>query len=164
MYSTPQLASLQLDDCRWLVGPEAAPWLAEAEQLLHDCSAAGVVRAAEKLRQTLSADRTHLVLEQVELRRRAKEKFPLAASMFFTPVGLEQATDAWIAHYKAGRFPPSAPVADLCCGIGGDLMALARAGTFAASSAIRFRLCLPKRICARHAPATAKIHACRQAN
>jgi hypothetical protein len=38
---------------------------------------------------------------------------------------LEQATDAWVAAYKASRFPKGVPAADICCGIGGDLAALA---------------------------------------
>ncbi len=52
--------------------------------------------------------------------------------MFFTRVGLEQSTDEWVATYKANRFhsqqagSPSTPaIFDLCCGIGGDLIALA---------------------------------------
>ncbi len=48
--------------------------------------------------------------------------------MFFTRVGLEQATDCFVAAYKAARFPAGEPIADLCCGIGGDLLALARRG------------------------------------
>ena len=43
--------------------------------------------------------------------------------MFFTARLLEQATDEPIAAYKAGRFPRSGLVADLCCGLGGDLLA-----------------------------------------
>jgi hypothetical protein len=53
--------------------------------------------------------------------------------MFFTRVGLEQATDEWVAAYKATRLIPRgaagftpAVVADLCCGIGGDLVSLAQ--------------------------------------
>jgi hypothetical protein len=95
-----------------------------------------------KLRGRLTAERTHLLLEQAELRRRAAAKFAHPEQMFFTRVGLEQATDEWIAAYKATRFasqragslgtrrgePSSAlgGIADLCCGIGGDLAALAR--------------------------------------
>ena len=48
--------------------------------------------------------------------------------MFFTRLGLEQATDAWVARYKATRFPAGQLLADLCCGIGGDLMALSERG------------------------------------
>jgi hypothetical protein len=45
--------------------------------------------------------------------------------MFFTPRSLEQATSQAVAAYKAGRFAPQDSVADLCCGMGGDLLALA---------------------------------------
>jgi hypothetical protein len=69
-----------------------------------------------------------LLLEQAGLRRRASAKFAHAARMFFTRVGLEQATDEWVAAHKAKRFIGRSMVADLCCGIGGDLMALAREG------------------------------------
>ncbi|MCE9556203.1 MAG: hypothetical protein K8T91_22880, partial [Planctomycetes bacterium] len=39
--------------------------------------------------------------------------------------GLEQATDAWVAQYKATRLSKQGSIVDLCCGIGGDLLALA---------------------------------------
>ncbi len=108
--------------------PEAAPWLAEARETLRNSGQNGLVRLAAELREALSANRVHLILEQVQLREKAREKFPQADRMFFTPLGLQQATDAWIAAYKAGRFARGEPVADLCCGIGGDLMALAARG------------------------------------
>ena len=84
-----------------------------------------------RLRKSQSAARAHLLLEQVELRQRAAAKFDRAAAMFFTRLGLEQATDQWVAAYKARRFAAFAekgPMADLCCGIGGDLLALAAVG------------------------------------
>ena len=114
-----------LDDYRWLVSGEAQPWLAQAgDELQH----AGISpRYLQRLRKDLSAERAHLVVEQVELRERAREKFSLADQMFFTRKGLEQATDEVLANYKAARFP-GAVIADLCCGIGGDLMALLRRG------------------------------------
>jgi hypothetical protein len=82
-----------------------------------------------KLRRDLSDDRAHLVVEQVELRRRAKDKFALAERLFFTRKGLEQSTDEQVAAAKAARFPSGQPLADLCCGIGGDLIALAARGS-----------------------------------
>ncbi len=73
---------------------------------------------------------------QATLRRRGRAKFASDADqMWFTPDGLEQATSAPVAQHRARRFgalaldlgrPPR--VADLCCGIGGDLRALAAAG------------------------------------
>ncbi len=114
-----------LDDYHWLIGPGAAPWL--------EFAAAGgeaTVQLTAKLRRELSAERVRLVLEQARLRQRAKEKFPSAERMFFTALGLQQATDAWVAAYKAermtARLAASAPAADLCCGIGGDLAAIAQ--------------------------------------
>jgi hypothetical protein len=115
-----------MDDFCWLTGPEAAKWLADtaAESRQPGTSA---VRLASRLRGQLSAERTRLVLEQVELRRRGGEKFARADSMFFTPVGLEQSTDEVVAAYKTGRLHQMR-VADLCCGIGGDALALAKRG------------------------------------
>jgi hypothetical protein len=69
-----------------------------------------------------------LLLEQLDLRWRAREKFLGAEELFFTRKGLEQATDDVLARCKAQRFPAGKLVADLCCGIGGDLCALAARG------------------------------------
>lgn len=115
----------ELADYRWLLGDEGRQWIA---QVADDPQT--LVVQADRLRKQLSAQRTHLVLEQVELRRRAREKFgEWADRMFLTRVGLEQATDRFVAQYKASRFPAGEPVADLCCGIGGDLLGLAGRGT-----------------------------------
>jgi len=70
-------------------------------------------------------------LTQAELRRRAAEKFgALAASMYFTPDGLEQATRLSVATHRAARLTAfgAGSVVDLGCGVGGDLIAFARAG------------------------------------
>jgi hypothetical protein len=112
-----------LDDYRWLVGAEGRRWLAEAAESLDS-----LARQADRLRKHLSAARCRLVLEQIALQRRARQKFSAPERMFFTPTGLEQATDEWVAAYKASRFPPDVELADLCCGVGGDLLALAARG------------------------------------
>ncbi len=69
----------------------------------------------------------HAVL-QIRLRRTAQRKFSRAASMWFTPDGLEQSSSQVAAQYHASRFPQGAPVVDGGCGIGGDLIALAARG------------------------------------
>jgi hypothetical protein len=119
-----------VDDYQWLVSEAARPWLELAQR---GCRLRGeprqggaTTRMVADLRKELSAERTHLVIEQVELRTRADEKFSLAAQMFFTRKGLEQATEERLAEYKANRFPANERCADLCCGLGGDLLALAR--------------------------------------
>jgi len=127
-------------DYVWLTGDEACAILvdlADDHTPLHSLTA--------RLRRSFTAPRTHLLLEQVELRRRAKVKFENADRMFFTRIGLEQATDQWVAAYKASRVldqraaasarlslsnaAPTRVIADLCCGIGGDLTALATGGS-----------------------------------
>lgn len=64
-------------------------------------------------------------LETVFLRQKAKGKFSRSDQMYFTREGLEQSSGEWVAAYRAKRFPQDAIVADLCCGIGGDLIGLA---------------------------------------
>lgn len=44
--------------------------------------------------------------------------------MFLTRGGLEQASSEALARHRARRYPSGTPVVDLCCGIGGDLVAL----------------------------------------
>ena len=126
---TPAAASL--DDYRWLVAPDAARWFEIADSLAAEPNST-LVRLVERMRTELSLARAHLILQQRELREKAREKFPQADKMFFTQRGLEQSTDAAVAAYKAGRVPQQAPLADLCCGIGGDSMALAGRGPVAA--------------------------------
>jgi hypothetical protein len=113
-----------IEDYRWLLSGAGERWLAAAGE---EMAAGGQlsVSAMARLRKDLSAEQAHLVVEQIELRKRAQEKFSLAERMFFTRKGLEQATDEQIAKYKAARFPPGQLIMDLCCGIGGDLIALA---------------------------------------
>ena len=58
--------------------------------------------SSTSLRRDLPAERARLLVEQVELRRRAAEKFgDRAAADVLHPRALEQATDLWIARYKA---------------------------------------------------------------
>jgi hypothetical protein len=67
-------------------------------------------------------------LTQARLRARATAKFgPFAATMLFTPEGLEQATRLGVAARHAQRFTAAGVtrVADLGCGIGSDSMAFA---------------------------------------
>lgn len=48
--------------------------------------------------------------------------------MLFAETLLQQASSLSIGRYKARRFAGVGPVADLCCGLGGDLIALAEVG------------------------------------
>jgi len=113
----------KIEDYRWLVSQQAQPYLDDAAS-----SDVSFVALTKRLRSALSTERTHLVLEQVNLRGRARAKFSQPEKMFFTRKLLEQSTDEQIARHKASRFPNGRPIADLCCGIGGDLLALLRRG------------------------------------
>ncbi|MFQ5750221.1 MAG: hypothetical protein ACE5H3_12325 [Planctomycetota bacterium] len=64
------------------------------------------------------------------LRRRAVQKFTQGLDMFFTKEQLEQASSEDVARYRAERFRKAgfSKVHDVCCGIGSDSIALARAG------------------------------------
>ncbi|KOG31523.1 THUMP-like domain-containing protein [Streptomyces resistomycificus] len=87
---------------------------------------------ATRLRREHPAELVSAALGQARLRRRAEVKFGAedAGRMFFTPNGVEQSTRASVASYRAARLKELGvtSVADLCCGIGGDAIALARAG------------------------------------
>ena len=111
-----------LDDYAWLVSDAAACWLEYAAE-----PSESLVQLATALRKELTQSRAHLVMEQAELRQRAQKKFPDAHRLFFTRDGLEQASGESIARYKASRLPAETARVDLCCGIGGDLLAMAEA-------------------------------------
>lgn len=121
-------ASCKLQEAlAWLTGPGGAEQL---ERLSDRCDAEGrlPVGVQQKLRDQLSPLQWRLIATQLQLRRRATVKFTRAERMFFTTVGLEQASAEGIARYKAEHFPRGGRLADLCCGVGGDLLALADCG------------------------------------
>ncbi|MGH3934375.1 MAG: THUMP-like domain-containing protein [Pseudonocardiaceae bacterium] len=86
------------------------------------------LRVAALLRRDYPAELVTEACGQHELRCRARAKFTRAQRMYFTRAGLEQATAEVIARHRATRFTGASRVADLCCGIGGDLVALADRG------------------------------------
>lgn len=97
------------------------------------------VRVASDLRRefaTLPPDVAAAAMTQAQFRRRARAKFGARAErMWFTADGVEQATRTEVADHRAARFRRWAAdlgrpirIADLCCGVGGDLQALVGAG------------------------------------
>ncbi|HEY1915296.1 MAG TPA: class I SAM-dependent methyltransferase [Streptosporangiaceae bacterium] len=83
------------------------------------------LRIGTLLRAEYPAELVRDALAQHELRERARAKFSRAGEMFFTRDGLEQASAEVVARHRAARYAGLGRVADLCCGIGGDLIALA---------------------------------------
>jgi hypothetical protein len=100
---------------------------APGEELLAEARALGSdeLRASRSLRARFPADLCRAALALVQLRQAARAKFSLADSMFFDREGLEMASREEISAYRAGRFEQGQTVADLGCGIGGDLLGLA---------------------------------------
>lgn len=112
---------------RWLVGPEGADALRAANSQADPSSLA----AATALRKRWQPEQAAAALQQESLRRRARGKFgDRAQSLFFTADGLEQATRAEVAAWRAGRFVAAGArrVVDLGCGLGADALAFADAG------------------------------------
>jgi len=83
------------------------------------------LRLGTDLRAAYPVDLVVDALAQHELRLRARAKFSRAMDMYFTRAGLEQASAEVIAGHRIARYAGAGLVADLCCGIGGDLTALA---------------------------------------
>jgi len=101
---------------------------------LRDHDPAAELATATRLRRSYPAELVSAALGQARLRQRAVAKFGAddAYRMFFTPNGVEQSTRKPVAEHRAARFAALGVrrLADLCCGIGGDAIALARAGVF----------------------------------
>ncbi|MEV0847897.1 SAM-dependent methyltransferase [Streptomyces sp. NPDC049954] len=119
---------MDLEDFRALRTPEGAALLDE----LRGLRPAEELPTATRLRRTHPAPLVSAAIGQARLRDRAAAKFGAADAgrMFFTPGGVEQATRAPVAAHRARRFARLGVwrLADLCCGIGGDALALAREG------------------------------------
>ncbi|QEV27293.1 methyltransferase domain-containing protein [Streptomyces coeruleorubidus] len=117
-----------VNDLALLLSPEGRALLDE----VRDTDPARELAVATRLRREHPAELVSAALGQARLRQRAVVKFGAedAGRMFFTPNGVEQSTRASVAAYRARRLAEAgvASVADLCCGIGGDAIALARAG------------------------------------
>jgi hypothetical protein len=80
---------------------------------------------AERLRARYPAELIAAALAQHDLRVRARAKLSRAERMYLTRDGLEQASSELVARHRAARYAAFDRVADLCTGIGGDLLALA---------------------------------------
>jgi SAM-dependent methyltransferase len=120
---------VDLDAFHWLLTDPGQRLLARADEV------AGVagdpLQAQATLRREAAGDHVAAALTQVDLRRRAAEKFgELAGRMYFTSEGLEQSTRLPVASHRAARMQAASAttLVDLGCGIGGDLVAFARAG------------------------------------
>ncbi|HEY3528094.1 MAG TPA: class I SAM-dependent methyltransferase [Nocardioides sp.] len=116
---------MELETFRWLLTDDG-------QRLLDAATAAEgtPLQVQRVLRERAAPEQVAAALGQVELRRHAIAKLgDDAGRMYFTREGLEQATRSTVARHRASRVGLVGPsVVDLTCGIGGDLVAFARAG------------------------------------
>lgn len=113
-----------------LFAPDAQQRLAALEQAL-DAGESAFALGSRLRAEQLPGDEVAALLNQAELRRKARSKFGAAASgMLFTQAGLEQASRAAISRRHAERYALAGlrTVADLGCGIGSESIALLTAG------------------------------------
>lgn len=98
------------------------------QALLAEAAATPVPRPADYSRWCSRAtiDQVAAAIRLAEGRKRGLAKYSRAGRMWFEKIGLEQSTAEPVARHKAQRFAGrTATVIDLCCGIGGDSLALA---------------------------------------
>lgn len=110
-----------LREIAWLASDEGRSVCAEMASGHPADSPATIAR----WREQLEPDYVTAAWHQVLLRQAARPKFTRADQMLFDRIGLEQSTDEIVAGHKARRFAGCDRIADLCCGIGGDTLALA---------------------------------------
>lgn len=127
---------MEIETLDWLRTAEGGRLLVNAAQAWADHAGDPVQVAALVRRLEPDPEKAAAATTQAQLRARGVAKFGEAAhQMFFTPDALEQATRTRVADHRAARLAAAVPggsVVDLGCGIGGDLIAFARAGLVAA--------------------------------
>ena len=119
---------MDLETFEHLLSPSGQDLLAEVEAR---SGAESDLALGTSLRRSHPAELVAVALTQHELRVKARSKFGEdAARMYFTHDALEQATRTTVARSRARRLKAAGTTAvvDLGCGIGGDLVAFARAG------------------------------------
>lgn len=102
-----------------------------ARHLIAFASVTDPFALAGRLRKELDLERARAIQEQLTLREKARAKFgAFADGMLFTRRLLEQASGLASARWKARRYLDAGvrEITDLCCGSGGDALALGLAG------------------------------------
>ncbi len=85
----------------------------------------------QRLRADVGEQTARWLMEFLAIQRKAVEKFGEGVWLG-TDRAVQQASDRATAEYKARRFPAAASIYDVCCGAGGDSLALRRYGAVVA--------------------------------
>lgn len=115
-----QAAPLTPEQARLLLSSPGRAAVARASAL--DLAPAARIAAAEAVRSSYGPVLGPLALVQALLRVRARAKHPRGDELWWTGEALEQASAYEVAAWRARGF--AEPVLDLCCSVGGDLLAL----------------------------------------
>jgi hypothetical protein len=123
--------AINLSTVDFLLSPPGREAAAELAASLDDSTLddAHLPTRLTSLRRRFAPQEAGALMALARLRRAAAAKFPEADRLFFTAEALEQATTRAIAGARAAwidAHAPPGPVLDLGCGIGGDMLALAR--------------------------------------
>lgn len=107
--------------------PEIVAWLrcAEAQVHLATIDPNQHLLSMSLLRRQFTNAQAAALFELAFVRQLATRKFPDGAQLWFTREALEQASHSRVAQHRAAQFAGRHHIADLCCGCGGDLLALA---------------------------------------
>jgi SAM-dependent methyltransferase len=111
------------EDIAWLRSPEGATATRLATERLQ--SGDDELRVIEALRRSVPPEQARAALGLAIGRSVAATKFSDAADLFCDRETAEQASSELAAHHSAQRFAGLASVADLGCGMGGDLLEIA---------------------------------------
>jgi SAM-dependent methyltransferase len=118
---------MDLTTLTWLRSPAGTALLQElAARELSERDALGEMT---RLRRSYVPEQARAAFELALLRKRAQAKFRSADAMFFTREALEQSSSEPVATHRAQRLQGYGSIADCCCGIGGDALAFAAAGS-----------------------------------
>ena len=96
-----------------------------AELAREPLAAGDEIRLITRLRASYAPELVPIAVGQAKLRVKARSKFTHADRMWFTAPGLEQASTERMARNHARRYAGFDRIAELCTGIGGDLIGLA---------------------------------------
>ncbi len=121
-----QPLGVEIGRARYLVSPEGRAALAALAPATPRDDPNTLV---SRLRRTHPPDAASALSEQALLQAKATARFPADPGMLLTGPGLEMMTHPLVAERRAARLSVlGLPVADLTCGLGGDLRACADLG------------------------------------
>jgi THUMP domain-like len=121
---------MDIDRARYLVSNAGREALASAPS---EYAALDPNQLAAALRRGLPAGEAAALAEQIVLREGARTRFGEDLGILLTADGLQMMTHPVVARRRAARLASlGLPVADLTCGLGGDLVAVVQAGVRAA--------------------------------